>query len=257
MLTAAYILATTAAVAEPPPWLLAAALTAAPPGQTAFSVMPAKPGLGRPSAFYGFNVVQEDAEHGTERYRRVLGDLAAVAAEFQRAPADGYKLSRLERSPELLMAAGLAIAVYESGLREDVQVGRGWAKKASDDGGRGRGPSGEACFMQIHPASVARFANGFDEAVTEAAERGDPKAREAMAQTLLGLDSASVQECWRTGLRMLVHAHRYCAWAAPKTDWDWASFAMYGTGHSCTSRKTMLRVRLFRKIAASRPRVSS
>ncbi len=30
---------------------------------------------------------------------------------------------------------------------------------------------------------------------------------------------------------MLVHARAYCAWASPETEWDFAMFALYGTGH--------------------------
>ena len=63
----------------------------------------------------------------------------------------------------------------------------------------------------------------------------------------------SLKRCWRTGLRMLVHARAYCAWASPTTEWDFAMFALYGTGTSCTSvndGKTTMRTRLFRQLLA-------
>ena len=71
--------------------------------------------------------------------------------------------------------------------------------------------------------------------------------------SLLGTDEESLKRCWRTGLRMLIRARAYCAWAAPDTEWDYATVALFGSGTSCTSPnngKTMVRVRYFRTLLA-------
>jgi hypothetical protein len=127
-----------------------------------------------------------------------------------------------------------AVAVIESGLREDVQVGRGSAKKASDDGGRGRGPGREACLLQIHPVIYQRFT-------------------QSPLEGLLGRNPQALRECFRTGMRMLINARAYCAGQAPKVPWDWATTAMYVSGTSCSSSnegKTAARTHLFRRMMA-------
>jgi hypothetical protein len=142
--------------------------------------------------------------------------------------------------------------IMESGLREDVMVGRGWAKKPSNDGGRGRGPSGEVCLVQAHPSELWRWTKTVNQQAAH-----DKALREVIAQSLLGADN--LQDCIGVGLRMMMHSKKYCTWQTnfypdlrgAKIDWDFAMFSLYGTGNSCVDHnngKTMARVQLFRKI---------
>jgi hypothetical protein len=139
----------------------------------------------------------------------------------------GLRWSRLE-----LATMTTAVAIIESGLREDVQVGRGSARKASDDGGRGRGPGREACLLQIHPVIYQRFT-------------------QAPLKELLGRNQQNLRECFATGMRMLINARAYCTGQAPRVPWDWATSAMYVSGSSCSdsnSGKTAARTHLFRRM---------
>ncbi len=149
-----------------------------------------------------------------------------------------------------LMAATSGLIIPESGLREDVQVGRGSAKKPSPDGGRGRGPSLEVCFAQLHPRYAYRYSDR-DPELTPRAEAGSKSAKFDLAERLLGTSPEAVGHCLRAGMRTLIASDAYCTWAAPKTDWDFGMYSLYGTGTTCVSAnqgKTMVRVRLFRKL---------
>ncbi len=248
--------------------LFQAMLDNTPPGNTAFSVEPAAECADAPSCegarwseFYATWVRKESSETGTKRLelqaRTLLAETRgllcrdAAGARIEscqpyKGAVDGRGKSRW--SVSVLATLGAAVATVESGFREDVQMGRGWAKKASGDGGRGRGPGMEACVMQPHPTIAWKFADVEPE-LRKRAKNGDKEAREEVMQTLLGSDEESLRRCWRTGLRMLIHAHAYCAWAAPKQQWDSATVSLFGTGTSCTSDnggKTTQRVRLFR-----------
>lgn len=244
----------------------------APPGRTAFSLEPAEDCFRKDSCeggvfsdFYSAWMRRESAETATRRYERIAQALVGEARSLLCRDEAGQKVegcvpyagaltSKGKRRWDVLTlsVAGAAMAMLESGYREDVMVGRGAAKQPSSDGGRGRGPGGEGCLVQAHPLIAWRFAD-VDEDLRARAEAGNSDAREAVVQSLLGGDPDALARCWRTGLRMLVHARSYCAWASPKTEWDFAMFALYGTGTSCTSineGKTTLRTRLFRKLLA-------
>lgn len=221
--------------------LLALMLKHRPPGETAFSVEPAP--SGRYSSFYAQPVVRETRETGEARYEVIARELVGAAEDVLRIEKPrGAELWRFRD----LVAVTTAVAVFESGLREDVQVGRGRARKPDDVGGQGRGPGNEACLVQIHPSVFARFAPGG-------------------ADSLLGTDSARVRECFRAGMRMLVQARAHCSLvdAGRKVqgyDWLWATAAMYGTGNSCLSSnhgKTVLRVKLARKLMPALRRAAS
>lgn len=196
------------------------------------------------SSFYGTWVRQESRESAKSRYAEIV--LAAVQAADELlcvsgddeplagcVPYPGVRSRRgLRWEREELSAMSLSVAIIESGLREDVQVGRGSARKPSDDGGRGRGPGREACLLQIHPTIAQRFADV-------------PLVR------LLGRDEESLRQCFLTGMRMLIRARAFCAGQAPRAPWDWATMAMYGTGNSCTSAnqgKTGIRANLYRRM---------
>jgi hypothetical protein len=218
--------------------LLKALLIIAPPGNTKFSVAPddcrSDECDGKTySTFYGQHVHQETADEGKARYVPIV-DAMVLAAELELCrDAEGNDLDDCTRNPKskgwklkelIAVAAGLAVA--ESGMREDVENGRGRAKHPDDAGGEGRGPAGEACFMQIHPRSVAAFVPDGD---------GSP-------ESLIGFDQEHLVRCFRTGMRMLIHARAHCNWymapmlkVNPQYQYDqyYGMFSMYGSGQSC------------------------
>jgi hypothetical protein len=257
-----------------PQTLLTILLAHGSPGQTAFSVEPAADCVAqrevpcegaRWSDFYGTWVRKESAATAEKRYELAAKTLVSEAQQLLCVAGDGTKIEGCVPYPgavtkagkrvwsvTTLAAMGAAVALLESGYRNDVLTGRGAARKPSSDGGRGRGSGGEGCYVQIHPSSAWRFAD-IDEDLRARAKAGDKAAREAVVQTLLGADEESLRRCWRTGLRMLIHARRVCSWKAPKTAYDFAAVSLFGTGNSCVSPnngKTMLRVRLFRAMVA-------
>lgn len=215
--------------------VLALLLKHCPPGGTAFSVEPAPSGVF--SSFYGTTVARESFDSGRARYSTIATELAAAAADV--LADEKPRGSQLWRARDLVLVSA-AVAIFESGLREDVEVGRGTYRVADDVGGRGRGPSGELCFMQIHPRVFSMFAPGGE-------------------RSLLGAEPAAVRECFRAGMRMLIRARAFCSLTdpghkRPGFDWLWSTVAMYGTGNSCLSSnhgKTVLRVKLARKMMAS------
>jgi len=262
-----------------------------PPGDTHFSVVPVPECDGaevcegaRRSTFYRSWVRQETYEQGKQRYRtlaaeqeRAIEQILCVRLDGEKIPdclpepvALDKKTKKLLFGPQTAVAAMLGAAIAESGLREDVQTGRGFAKACSkggprsiegvcgpaDDGGMGRGPGGEACVMQPHPSIAWRFADG-DPALLARARSGDKLAREEVARTLVGLDGASVARCWRAGLRMLLHSYAHCGWSLARgklrEDPWYAMYSQYGTGSSCTASnngKTLYRHQLFVKLRA-------
>jgi hypothetical protein len=214
------------------------------PGKTGFSVEPAP--TGKYSSHYGTTVQRETYESGAKRYRVTLESLVHAAHEIHRET--GTK--KFTVTELVFLATG--VMIQEGGLREDVQSGRGWAKKADDVGGRGRGPGKEACSGQIHPLIAWRFADTTPE-LRAAAEKGDRKAREAIAKSLIGTDRAALVRCFRTEMRMLINGAEWCAGKSDLAT-DWHAVAMYVTGESCTAdpfRKTSLRVNLARRIKAA------
>jgi hypothetical protein len=261
------------------------------PGVTHFSVTPATDCEclsacegAKYSAFYDTWVREETFDEGKERYATLAEGQEHAIEQILCVRLDGSvipgclpdpgaldrKTKKLLFGPVVAVAAMDGVAIPESGLREDVQVGRGFARPCpkggprsiagvcgpSDDGGMGRGPGGEACVAQIHPSIGWMFADG-DPAVLVRAKAGDPVAREAIMQSLIGRDSASIERCWRTSLRMLLRGVSHCGWwlrtSKMKQDWDFSMFSLYGTGTSCVSGnngKTIYRTELFRKLRA-------
>lgn len=241
-----------------PDLLLALMTKNAPPGYTVFSVAPVADCApfaescddARWSDLYGW-VRKENAAQAVTRYRVIATALADEARALLCVDADGVRVDRCvpdrgatgpkrawSWTVRSLTLAGLAAAQLESGFREDVHAGRGRAKHPSEDGGQGRGPSGEACLIQAHPVSAWRFADTTPE-LKARAEQGDVAAREEIARSLVGTDYESTRRCWRVGLRMLMHARRHCEWlrtvepTSVAKDWTFAMFSLYGTGTSC------------------------
>jgi hypothetical protein len=149
-------------------WLFALLVQHAPPGNTAFSVEIVNDCNAatvcegaRWSDFYSAWIRKESPETGAERYSSIAGTLVETAGELLCRNPDGSIMTEctpakgaLENNKKMrwdvltLSVAGAAVAMLESGFREDVQVGRGSARKPSKDGGRGRGPGGEGCLVQ-------------------------------------------------------------------------------------------------------------
>lgn len=244
--------------------LLALMLQQVPPGRTQFSVEPAPQSESATwSDFYDTWVVQETPEHAERRYATIARSFGTAAEQLLCTKLDGTKLEDCVPHPDAiddknrplwstadLSLMTLAVAIQESGLREDVQVGRGGARKPSKDGGRGRGPGGEACLIQLHPTVSWRFA-AIDADLRTRAEKGDRDAREAIQQALVGLDSEALAHCAGSGMRALLRARAHCAWAKPKQPWDWATVSMYATGVGCDpdpGGKVARRVLLYRKL---------
>jgi hypothetical protein len=216
-------------------------------------------------------VQRESADEGALRYA-TIADAAVEAVQSELCRDDDGKridgctpypatVKRWNRRTALTALFGAAIP--ESGLREDVQTGRGRAKHPDDAGGQGRGPGNEACLMQIHPAIAWRFVPDLSDAERNAAAQGGEE-REALMRTLVGRDRESLVRCFRTGLRMLATASAHCDWEAkseaaalrkrglnpgPAFASDaWSMYSMYGSGSSCravNAGKTSIRASTF------------
>lgn len=217
----------------------------------------------RKSSFYKTWVKQESLSTAEARVEKIVDASIEAAKEVlcidQKPGCVPYpgavtKDGKRTWTPFLLSNAAFAASVYESGLREDVMVGRGWAKKASDDGGKGRGPGMEGCLMQIHPTVVQLFADIPTELVADLKKK-KRGTNEQLMQTLLG--EQNLKNCFKTGMRMLLRADHACQWQRGKKKHsekrDFAMYSMYGTGSSCSSsnhNRTMLRAKLFRKLTS-------
>lgn len=189
-----------------------------PPGQSMYSVEPAlchgmktrKPreaqnalvrGETVASTFYGGCVKKETVETGRARYR-------VMARAMSRALS---KYTGDARRRRFAFLAG--IGVNESGFREDVMVGRGRHGRPSDDGGEGRGPSNEACVMQIHPKMGG----------------GDH---------LLGTDEESLVRCFEKALTMIEDSIRWCGASSFER-----VVSYYATGQYCNLQSDKVRIR--------------
>jgi hypothetical protein len=196
--------------------ILIAMKLAVPCGRSAWSVEPVPVAEcaadakecqgGKRSSFYRGWVRPESVGTCEARYAKTA---QALAAELQGS-------ERATQEAGLVMG----LAVNESGLREDVMMGRGRSGKPSDDGGQGRGPANEACFMQIIP-SMAKGYGGAD--------------------ALVGDSPDALRRCFRAALDQIRWARAMCPrknrLVGPGVDVGimFATIARYGTGFSCTS----------------------
>jgi hypothetical protein len=277
--------------------LLALLLKHAPPGHTKYSVEMAPECAWAQdqtcegavwSTFYGGWVRHESADSGAERLRLIASAVVDSATELLCLRDDGTKVDGCKPEPGAMLAGGkkprwrlteltmveAAVLIMESGLREDVEVGRGRARKhpkdppTDDAGGEGRGPANEACLAQIHPVIAFRYADAVPEELRKRAARDERGAREELAQLLLGTSPEALRRCVRTSMRMLIAARAYCDWRyeqnlkelknynkalkAADQSWAFATFSLYGTGESCGAYnrgKTPLRAELYKKLA--------
>jgi hypothetical protein len=237
--------------------LLQTILKVAPPGYTKFSVTPIECHGDacsdyQWSTFYGAYVTKESKEDGKERYSVITEEIVTLAQNKLCIDDNLSTVKDCKRSPLFkgftfieLVSLESAAAIAESGLREDVEVGRGRSGRtkptdplADDAGGEGIGPGGEVCLVQVHPAVLVKF-------------KIDP-------QTFLGANSEALENCFGFGMDMFGRARNMCAYQATKTpdlehDWVFETFSAYGTGSTCASAnngKTAYRRSLYTAISS-------
>lgn len=214
-------------------------LTVAPPGYSKYSVTPVDcPVTSKEnqtntsdcadykwSEFYNSYVRKETAEEGVERYKVIVDTLINTAKQklcvdddLKRIPnCEIEKQFRIWTFVDLVSIMGAA-AIAESGLREDVEFGRGSSNTPSKDGGRGLGPALEVCIVQLHPISLKKFGR-------------DP-------QDFLG--PQNLGNCFDFGMELMTRSRNMCAYQAIKTpelkhNWVFETFSAYGTGYTCQS----------------------
>lgn len=236
--------------------LLQTVLIVAPPGHTSFSVVPVECGDScsgyKWSTFYDSYVRKESSEEGKARYEVITGSITKTAQKKLCLDDSLNTIPDCTRSPgfkgwrfvDLVSVVGASM-IAESGIREDVEVGRGRSGHtkpndplADDVGGQGKGPGGEVCLVQIHPLVLSKF-------------KIDPS-------TFLGTSEEALENCFGFGMDMFVRARNMCAWQAHKTpeiehDWVFEMYSAYGTGSTCASAnngKTTYRRELYSKISA-------
>lgn len=229
------------------------------PGKSKWSMEPCDNGVY--SSFFQTTVCQESRETALGRYERKVKAAYRVTEELLCKDVNNKKVEgctpyiNKKNAPkwtfgELLML-GLSVSGPESGYREDVDNGRGYAKDCTphrktecgpdDVGGRGRGPARESCGMQIHPDSVGRFSD-------------------YTLEELLGTTDEAYEKCFRVGFRMLLRTRAYCEWNNRVNlskdflrfngDWIYQTVSLYGTGTDCYfyGGKTAVRVNAFNKM---------
>jgi len=125
--------------------------------------------------------------------------------------------------------------LHESGLREDIQFGRGPL---------GRGSLGEACLMQLDARDAPYLASWIPEEQRKAIAH-DKALREQFAQTLLGDSPQALSRCFEVGMRMLARSRSYCS---QSSDWPHGMFSMYGTGTTCNAGVLRNRARTFQRL---------
>lgn len=182
------------------------------------------------SAFRGAWVRVESRDAALARYQGIAEALERVATrlvdcklldgsvDLSCQPA-GWPRGK-GRAQQLAFAAA-SVALWESGLREDIQIGAP---------PMGRGPANETCVMQIMPSQVQGLARWLPE--KERTRAMKPAEHEELAKTLLGREPEALDRCIEVGMRNLARARAMCS---GRGAWDYGMFAAYGTGSKCTS----------------------
>ncbi len=210
---------------------------AAPPGKSVWSVEPVPatecamqdetcPGA-KWSSHHRSWVRKESEAAATARYTPASEELAAeVDTALLR---EGKLWGEGVFAQAALAGLAVGIMVNESGLREDVLVGRVSTEEERKGGllGAGRGPSGEVCYMQILPKMTAAYGG---------------------VMALLG--PQGLRPCFRAALDQITHARMICGYrqrqyqkSAEKNHPHKFKFpgrnfqviSLYGTGTSCLS----------------------
>jgi hypothetical protein len=196
-------------------------------------------------------VKSESRETALLRYAKIARAIADSANRLVRClDAEGNKLETCTPepwpdSPHLLGLATLAVALHESGLREDIQFG---VKPL------GRGPAGEVCLVQVAPEQAPKFASWLSpdgkQRILESKEE-----RETFAQSMLGDSPEALSRCFEIGMRMLIRSRTACA---RKTRWEHGMFAMYGSGAHCRLPGVAdRREHTFRRLRSAQPKLAA
>ncbi len=148
-------------------------------------------------------------------------------------------------SSRSLGLATLAVALHESGLRRDVQLG---------ELPHGRGPAREACLVQVSPRQAPLYASWVPKADRRAIADSS-KRREKLAKSLLGTSPVALGRCFETGMRMLARARGACTSSA---SWSYGMYSMYGSGHTCDLPGAgTVRNKTFQKLMAAKPELDA
>lgn len=196
----------------------------------------------------------ETREAALRRYQGIAESLARTSFMLTRCHLPGEAVSEdcepapWPEGPESLALAAATTAVWESGLREDIESGYGPV---------GRGKSGEACLTQVMPDQIAGAATWLAKS-----ERTRPRTREeieSLAAEILGSDPASLDRCFTVGMMLLARARQSCK--GGKGDWPFKMWSRYGTGFTCNAYGIAddfagKRARTFNKFRLSKEKLS-
>jgi hypothetical protein len=183
------------------------------------------------NGYRGAWVRVESREAALARYQRIAESLERVATRLVdcRSPEGDVDFdcqpAGWPRGPgraQQLAFAAATVALWESGLREDIEIGAPPL---------GRGPSNEVCVMQIMPSQVQSKAYWLS--AKERARALTREEQEALAVTLLGREPEALDRCVEAGMRTLARARSHCS--GKGFAWDYGMFANYGTGDKCSS----------------------
>ena len=193
------------------------------------------------SAVRGGWVRVESRPAALARYARIAKVLSSTAERLTRCGTETECASiGWTGTTKTLALATLTVALHESGLREDVQLGHPPL---------GRGPAGEACLVQVGLSQAPLHASWLPQDEREAIA-ASPKRREELAKTLLGDSEAALGRCFEVGMRMLARARASCGRAG--VPWDRGMFSMYGSGKTCRAAVGESRRATFQRLLSAR-----
>lgn len=210
-------------------------------------------------------VVPETRASAEARYKKIAESIARVAFWQARCRdqngvvVEECRPSGWPEGPESLAMVAATTALWESGLREDIQFGHA---------PMGRGKNGEACLTQVMPNQIRQFATWIPDTEKQAYDKlplGKERQEwdERWAQRMLGDSPEALDRCFDVSLRMLARARKACSGSRGGA-WPYKMWAMYGTGSKCSSygihddfaakrSGTYYRMQSYRPEARSRP----
>ena len=180
----------------------------------------------------------ESAAEAERRYTMIANVLADTASRLVACEGQSCDNFVWSGSTKQLALAALTVVVHESGLREDIQFGRGPL---------GRGSLGEACLMQLDARDAPYLATWIPEQQRQGIAY-DKLKREQFAQSLLGDSPEALSRCFEVGMRMLARARASCS---ASSSWQHGMFSMYGTGTTCNAGVLRNRSRTFERMQAA------
>lgn len=188
----------------------------------------------------------ESRNSAIKRFGTIATSIATTAGRLvscteERAQAGECEPIDWPNSARVLGLATLAIALHESGLRRDIQLG---------EPPLGRGPAREACLVQVSPRQAPLWASWVPQ-TDRRAIADSPRRREELAKSLLGDTPAAIERCVETGMRMLARARAACK---RSRSWSYGMYSMYGSGHTCDlPGAATARNKTFQKLLAAKP----